>query len=138
MGKIIALKGKGSSGKTTTIKLLPEILIQNGYKQNHGKYQPYGADFKDIFIKQGIKVGITSSGDTYDLVKDRLDEFIQENCDICICACRTSDRKPLGTIAATQSFSGYTNEYIDKTYAQGEIQQKQANRADALTLFNKI
>ncbi len=138
MKRIIALKGKGSSGKTTTIKLLPSILTQNGYSQVTGKHQLHGADFLDIFEKCGFRVGITSSGDTFDLVKNRLNDLVRENCDVCICACRTADRKPPGTIAATKSFSNYTTQYLDKTYDQGVIQQGKANTSDANKLFKMI
>ena len=136
--KIIALKGRRDSGKTTTIKLLPNILTLNGYTQVPNKFKNYGDDFLDIYANGSKKVGITSSGDTFDLVNDRLTDLVNEKCDICICACRTADRKPPGTIAATQNFSGYSNEYVLKTYAVGSNNQQTANQNDAQTLFSNI
>ncbi|MCM4161892.1 hypothetical protein FHG64_06310 [Antarcticibacterium flavum] len=136
--KIIALQGRGGSGKTTTITKLPNILISNGYKQVPNKKKSYGGDFLDIFDDGNKKVGITSSGDTYDLVNDRLSDLVKEKCDVCICACRTADRKPHGTIAATKNFPSYTNEYVVKTYATGSNNQLTANQKDAQALFNRI
>lgn len=138
MKKIIALKGRGGSGKSTTIKILPNILLKNGYGQVPGKFKQHGFDILDIFEKSGVKVGITSSGDTFDLVSKRLDELTKAGCEICICACRTSDRKPPGTIAATQSYPNYKAFYMDKTYASDQTTQAKVNNSDANKLFRII
>lgn len=136
--KIIALKGKGDSGKSTTIKMLPNILVANGYKQVPNKYQKHGGDFLDIYDNGIKKVGITSSGDTFDLVNKRLADLVGEKCDVCICACRTFDRIPPGTIAATKNFPGYTNEYVNKTYASNASGELKANQYDANVLYSRI
>jgi len=136
--RIIALKGRGNSGKTSTIKLLPEILKENGFNQVPNKYRKFGSDFRDIFIKDGLLVGITSSGDTYDLVKQRLAELINDNCIICICACRTFDRSEKGTIAATKEFNNYETEYVNKTYENNESKQYEVNKKDAEKLMERI
>lgn len=136
--KIIALQGRGNSGKTTTIKMLPDILLANGFKQVPNKMKNYGGDFLNIFQDGNKKIGITSSGDTFDLVKKRLNDLIIENCDVCICACRTADRIPPGTIAATKNFPNYTTEYVAKSYANGTTGQLQANQDDSQVLFSRI
>jgi thymidylate kinase len=61
MGRIIALQGKGNSGKTTTINLLPAILNRNGYRQVPGMRRNYGRDFLDVFENGTIRLGITSA-----------------------------------------------------------------------------
>ena len=58
MKKIIALKGRGGSGKSTTIKMLPSILLKNGYTQVDEKYQKHGFDILDVFQKEELRVGI--------------------------------------------------------------------------------
>lgn len=138
MKRIIALQGKGSSGKTTTIKLLPAILEENGYTPVPGKYRSYGSDFRDIFEKSGVRIGLTSSGDTYDLVTTRLKELVADCCDICVCACRTSDRLPPGTIAATKRFPDYEPVYLNKTYADGDSARNDVNKLDAERLYRLI
>lgn len=138
MKRIIALRGKGNSGKTTTINLLPKILETNGYTRITGIYQNHGADFLDIYQKNNSKVGITSSGDTYALVKDRLDDLVIEKCDICICACRTFDRSEKGTNAATKSYPDYEVTYLDKTYAGRAEEEDRVNRKDANKLYSLI
>jgi energy-coupling factor transporter ATP-binding protein EcfA2 len=136
--KIIALRGRGGSGKTTTIHMLPAILTSNGYTQVPNMYQNHGQDFLNVYEKGTTRVGLTSSGDTFDLVNDRLTGLVGHGCQICICACRTYDRIPPGTIAATQNFPKYQNEYVDKTYANGTNNQLIANQNDAATLFRRI
>ena len=138
--KIIALQGKGNSGKTTTIKILHDIMLQNNYSQIPNMRQNHGNDFLDIYIHpvSNLKVGITSSGDTYDLVNDRLQDLVNEKCDVCICACRTFDRKPPGTVAATKNFTGYKNIYLPKTYSATVAHEVVDNTSDANKLFNLI
>jgi len=136
--RIIALKGKGNSGKTTAINLLPNILKENGFEQVSNKYKKFGNDFRDVFIKDGLLVGVTSSGDTYDLVLKRLSELVNDSCIICVCACRTFDRNEKGTIAATKEFEKYKTEYVNKTYENNTDKQYEVNKRDAERLMERI
>ncbi len=138
MNRIIALQGRGNSGKTTTINMLPAILIANGYSQVPGMYQQHGADFLDVYDNGIVRLGVTSSGDTYDLVHNRLTDLINARCTVCICACRTRDNVSPGTIAAVNSFPGFTSTFIQKTYAATPAQEPTVNAANANTLFNAI
>lgn len=138
MGRIIALQGRGETGKTTTIKLLPAILQANGYIPVAGMYQNHGNDFLDVFENGKQRIGVTSSGDTHDLVFDRLTDLINANCDICICACRTFDRTPPGTVAAVRSFPTHVPQFVKKTIAGSIAQQPTVNATDANTIFNMI
>jgi hypothetical protein len=138
MKRIIALQGRGDSGKSTTIGILHDLLLSGGYTQVPGAFTPHGKDFIDVLTDGKRKIGITSSGDTYDLVHDRLQELITAGCQVCICACRTADRIPPGTIAAVNSFSGYSPEFVQKTYAQNPNQEPSINASDANNVFNEI
>lgn len=99
-----------------------------------GMYRNHGADFSDVFTDGKIKVGVTSAGDTYDLVLQRLTRLVGAGCDVCICACRTHG----GTHTAIHSFRGYTYHFEQKTYATGSAAQLAANSADANKLFSLI
>lgn len=138
MKRIIALRGKGNSGKTTTITLLAQILQKNGWQQVPGKYKQYGKDFIDMYQKGSILLGVTSSGDTFDLVNNMLQQMDNAKCHIGICACRTYDfsSKP-GTNAAVEGHSKDVF-FVPKTYADGTSKQLQANTLDANTVFNTI
>lgn len=134
MSKIIALMGRASSGKTTTIHKLPALLLASGYEQLPGNFKKHGTDFIDIYTKDGLKLGITSSGDTYKIVNERLTILVSAKCDIIICACRTSG----GTHAAINNFKNYTSEFIQKTYASLAANEQSVNTTDANVIFYKI
>jgi hypothetical protein len=134
MATIIALRGRGNSGKSQTIRLLHGLLLGNGYqlvRSNLGTH----VDFTAVFKKKGKLIGITSAGDTFDLVRGRLQELINDGCEICVCACRTHDRDGHGTNAAIDTFTNYEKHYFDKTISDDH---GQANHADAQRILDEI
>lgn len=138
MKRILALRGRGNSGKTTTITLLADMLKLNGWRQVPGKYKQHGKDFIDMYKKDSILLGVTSSGDTFDLVNNMLQQMDDASCHIGICACRTYDfsSKP-GTNAAVNGHSENVL-FIEKTYAEGKNKQLEANTKDASKVFNSL
>ncbi len=138
MNTIIALRGKGNSGKSTTIRLLYDLLSQNSYQLISSNFHVNGGDFIAVFSKKGKLIGVTSSGDTYDLVHDRLQDLVNANCNICVCACRTFDRVPPGTNAAVIEFTNYRNQFVEKTHNGNAATQQITNMNDAQTLLSLI
>lgn len=138
MNTIIALRGRGNSGKSTTIRLLYDLLLQNGYQIISSNFNAASGDFIAVFSKNGKTVGVTSSGDTYNLVHDRLNELINSNCNICLCACRTYDRVPPSTNAAIIEFINYSNQFIKKTIDDNDTTQARTNLNDARRLLSTI
>jgi hypothetical protein len=133
---ILALRGVGNSGKTTTIKLLHGLFLNNSYQVVSITFNPQDGDFRTIFIKNGKLIGITSSGDTFDLVNGNLEALINGGCILCVCACRTYDQYGQGTNAAIDTFlPNYQKQYIDKTVAVTSAQEQQSNRNVAQTFF---
>ncbi len=133
MGIIFALRGRANSGKTTTISLLYELTIGAGFqivRTNFGIYM----DFSSVFLYKGKRIGITSSGDNHDLVHARLQEFAQEGCEICICACRTYG----GTNSAIENIPGYRHDYLEKSIGENVETQRVANQGDAQRLLTCI
>ncbi len=136
---IFALRGRGNSGKSTTIRLLNGLFVQNGYQIVSTTFNQQGGDFRTVFTRKGKLIGITSSGDTFDLVHDNLEALINDGCTLCVCACRTFDRYGQGTNAAIDTFlPNYQKQYIDKNVAVTAAQELQANQNDAQTLFNIV
>jgi hypothetical protein len=133
MGKIIALRGRAVSGKTTTIHLLPAILIAHGHRHVSGAIPP-DVDFSAIFENGKFKVGVTSIGDTYEDIHDALTHFVNAGCEVCICACRTWGR----TVAAVNCFSTHPVQYVPKTIVSAPAHEAAANAADANTIFGLI
>jgi energy-coupling factor transporter ATP-binding protein EcfA2 len=91
MNTIIALTGPGSSGKTTSIRILAKLLINNGYNQITIKGNPISkiGDFTALYVKDGIIIGLTSAGDDKK-VGNKLKALDVLHTQICVCSCRTS------------------------------------------------
>lgn len=91
MASIFALQGLGSSGKTST---LIELLNLITAKYPRATVQAFHGGTRDvkviIFPVNGLKVGIESRGDPNSRLLQSLADFRNANCDIVICACRTS------------------------------------------------
>lgn len=134
MNTIIALRGKGNSGKSTTIRSLHSLLVGSNYELISSNLDNRW-DFVAIFQKDGVLIGVTSSGDTYDVLHLRLGELIDNKCTICVCACRTFDRVPPGTNAAINEFPGFSVEYIDKTFEPVDANRESVNANDACRLL---
>ena len=138
MNEIIGLRGKGNSGKSTTIRILYDLLLQNDFNIIRTNFNNNGGDFSAIFSKKDIHIGITSAGDTYKIVHNRLQDLIRDECNICVCACRTYDRIPPGTNDAIYEFSSYKNQFINKTVDNNVLTQKSSNKNDANNIISII
>lgn len=141
MGQIIAIQGKGNTGKTTTINILETILISQGYTQR-GYYHRSGKEFTGVFQKENKKVGLTSAGDNYHLLHPELVTLINtSNCDIVVCACRTHQKSikgnpPKGSISAVKSFSAtHPAIFEPKTIATNTNIENICNDYDAYKVF---
>jgi len=137
MNTIIGLRGKGGAGKTTTIGKLFELL-KSDYKIESSSFVAIGTDFKAILFRNDIKIGISSWGDSYDLVFNALKELMDAGCTICVCACRTYDRINPGTNAAITQFTNYKHKFIEKTIANKTTTIDEASSRDADILFAEI
>lgn len=137
--KIIALRGRKDSGKTSTLKLVRKELLRLGaieilYVDGLG-YQ--GVDFYGIYEIWGILIGITSEGDYYQVIMDRVQILTGRQCDLILCTCRVSDQNHPGTNAAVRSFPDYPAEFIRKEYAE-EHQHDEINAKDMVRIMTFI
>ena len=99
---IIKLRGIGNSGKTTTLKLLIQELINQGAKQlARGAIVDSPGDEAAELEFNGKKIGIITAGDYPQYYRDGLD-MLNNDCGILVFACRTS---------------GKTTDWIDSDYA---------------------
>ena len=90
--RIIVLAGASHVGKTTTLnKLAKYILSQRGWK---GGPNPPASVAKDekyvLYNTRGIKVGISTEGDTSKCIHDGFSHFVANKCDVCFIASKTS------------------------------------------------
>ena len=138
MKTILALRGKANTGKSTTIRILHDLLIQYDFELINSNLANTDGDFIAVFKKNEKIIGLTSSGDLYDFVHDNLVELNDDGCEICICACRTYDRVSPGTNAAVEEFTDFQHQFVEKTFDDNVLSQVNTNRNDAQNLLTLI
>ena len=133
MKKIIALKGKGNSGKTQTIrKVFNELCAQD--KDTKVEILIDNADVKAIVTIKGIKIGIESQGDPNSRLKDSLNEFSKKDCDIIVCATRTSGM----TVEWVKNLDGFTPIWVNQIIEKIELEKPEIILDDILEEAKKM
>lgn len=80
--KVIALFGKGGTGKTTTLNLLNDLINPNNPITD-------GKDHRRAFTYKGKTIFIATPGDNEAEIDENIKRARKENCDILVTASRT-------------------------------------------------
>lgn len=88
MKKVIALWGTGNSGKSSTLKIVHKELSRLA-EDSISEFGKHDTDIRDIFIINGIKVGLETQGDPGSRLEESLKIFQREGCKLIICASRS-------------------------------------------------
>ena len=106
--KIIVVKGNPNSGKTSSIRLVYDILLYLGAEIDIArKYGKIHIDFDTELLYNGKRIAISSAGDVLKNMHSTISKH--QDCDILIMASRNFKQSSLENV-----FSGYDVEYIDK------------------------
>lgn len=102
---IIANWGHSKQGKSQTIKLVAELIL-NKYPNATVTPTEYQGkkDIKIIITIGTVKIGIESTGDPNSRLFQSLDEFTNANCDVIICATRTSGETEKAVLALQNTY----------------------------------
>lgn len=74
--RIIALRGRGSVGKTTTINMLADRLLTRGWRRESRVMHGNGVDITDVYVgDDGVRLGVASAGDNFNEVDQLLLRF---------------------------------------------------------------
>ncbi len=133
MKTILALQGRGKTGKTTTIRLLRNKLIRRGFVSIYPLFRNTN-DFVDILQRGRVKVGVTTQGDLYRIIKTNLNILESYDCDVMICACRTKGR----TINAVTEYKKYERTIIPKLTGNTLRLRRRCNNIDAKYLLESV
>ncbi len=87
---IIANCGEGDKGKTSSIRTLYRKLCKATGKGDQEKETEQKKDICEVVTINKVNVGISSFGDTRQVVKEHIDELIRKGCEIMVTACRNN------------------------------------------------
>jgi len=136
MADIYALQGPGSCGKSETIKIVFDLLV-NKYKVTSTQIQYFHNDRVDkAAILSGVngkKIGIESYGDGEERIRRSLTAFVKAGCDIIFCTCRTRG----ATINCIKGFDPPHPVNLTKQTIVPPAQQNQSNISMANQLIKK-
>lgn len=135
--RIIALRGRGGIGISTTIILLAEMLLTRGWIRESRFLHGNGVDITDVYVNaNSVRLGLASAGDNFNEVDSSLRILFNANCTIVVCACRTRDMPDAngviqGTHFAMRQFKNDIR-FVVKTIVEtdSELQRRLANDAD--------
>lgn len=130
---LFALWGNAGQGKSTAIKAISEE-IQKQYPQAIVQIFSDRVDIKLIIKIRKIKIGIESQGDPGSRLPKSLDFFRKENCDIIICATRTSG----GTVKAVENMADKYDVIWISNYISNERNKKTLNHLFAQSILKLI
>jgi hypothetical protein len=117
------LKGISNSGKTTTLNLVYENLLKNGWTSTNKKpLGGYPKDFEDIVLdKEEKQIAFYTMGDYSLLIGRAMDFYSQLKVDILVCAANDCYIRPFQ----------HCHEIIEKTISDETISEQNANNKDA-------
>jgi hypothetical protein len=133
----LAVSGVGRSGKTTTIRLLVE-LITALYPRAKLRYTK-SRRLRDISLTirvESKKIAVESRGDPNSDLRGRLAVCARRSFDVVVCATRLRGETVRAMLSL--SASGYAISQFRKSPAIGPRRQGRENRALALTLLDEI
>ena len=115
---IIMLIGKSNCGKTTTCKCLYQELITNNAKIIKTTYKEKCGDFSCKLNYNEKIIVIKSAGDS----RNRVSDALKKQCDILICACRSSFNDIItSAMQEASSFSPIDKEKTSDENAKSQI-----------------
>ncbi len=143
--KIVALKGKGGIGKSTTLNLLPDQLKSLGWKELSNKKHGNKLDFIAVYSKKDILLGVSTAGDNYREVSLGMRKLRIAKCSVFITACRSFDRinnitkERKGTHSAMRELTSNIT-FVNKTIEPNEniARRNEVNKNDIERIINLI
>jgi hypothetical protein len=133
--KIIVLQGMPNLGKTTTLNLVWDTLINNGGTSTNR--QPLGGDpndFSDIVAFNNQMVAFYTMGDYSNYLANGIYDYSIQNCALLICALSINTPK----VRANNAIIKFVNVIINKTIASSQLTEQRANTSDANKIVGSI
>lgn len=133
--RIIVLQGLSNQGKTSTINILYNMILDHGgVSTNRCTYGGDVNDFIDTVLYKNQKIGILSMGDMSTPIAKEIWNFNNIKCDLVICALSTNTTK----VRANNALNHFNAHRVNKTIAPNRNIEIVINTDDALTIYNLI
>lgn len=133
--RITVLQGLHNTGKTSTLIIVWNLLLQNGGVSTNR--QPLGGDsndFSDIVVRGNQRIAFYTMGDYSTYLANAIYEYDSQNCDVIVCALSTNN----ASIRANNAINQFNNTRINKTIVNVQASEQQANITDAQRIFSQI
>lgn len=141
MKTIIALSNNGNTGKTETLRILAQMLIEKYPElQILDKKQekiPSEGDFRFVVQINSQKIGIESEGNPDSLLKERLGDLTQLGCNIIFCTSRTRG-ETVKTIEEIGNDNDFQIIWTSTYQTQNTEQYTSVNRLKAQHLWDLV
>ena len=135
MKTLIALRGAGNRGKSTTLKAVIE-LVKAAYPSATFEETRYTVDVTIVIVIGRIKVGIETQGDPNSRLGQSLKIFIEVGCKVIVCASRSYGRTVV--IVTETNASGYQINWVKKASVEESARQAAANKVVAKEIFAMV
>jgi len=134
--RIIVLQGMPSTGKTRTLNLVSDLLLQSaGLSTNRQVIgNPVQNDFSDIIQWNNLRIAFFTMGDYSTYLANAIHDYNNQNCDVMVCALSTNTAK----VRANNALINFNATRINKTIAPNQNAEIAINTADAQTIFNLL
>lgn len=134
--RIIVLQGMPNTGKTITLNLVYDTVLQNGGVSTNRQVigNPTQNDFSDIVLRGNQRIAFFTMGDYSTYLANAIYDYDHQNCDVLVCALSTNTAK----VRANNALNKYNATRINKTIAPNATSELATNTADAQTIFNLI
>jgi len=134
---IFALKGVSNTGKTQTINFVRRF-IEECYKDCKTAHDPLRRGSKEITLILQVgntKIGIESQGDPNSRLFNSIPYFVNQGCDIIVCATRTRG----ATVELVKSYEKYEIKwYSPNAVSSGAVEANTQKAQEIFTDINKL
>lgn len=133
--RIITLQGMPSTGKTSTLSLVYNFLLQNGGSSTNR--QLLGGDpndFSDVMEIRNQRIAFYTMGDYSNYLANAIYNYDSQACDLLICALSTNSPK----VRANKALNQFNAFRLNKTIAINSNVELSTNTIDAQTIFHLI
>ena len=141
MKTIIALRGDANTGKSTTIGMIYEELVDKGYNiiQERRTYRNKPShDFIAILKFNKIKIGITTYGDVPKVITAKIKVLVKAKCEVIICACHKTERGYGDYNHSITQFKDYKHMFFGKTINNVASTQNKTNQEQAKEIIEIV